>query len=396
MNVLVVSPYFKPLWEGGGPPRTAYALAKGLADRGHDVTVYTTNVKSIDYQLPTNRPVDVDGMQVRYFENLRRFLPDPEMLPPLPYALPFVVQNEISSFDVVHIHEHRTVLAAAVATQARRHSVPYVIQPHGSVLAFFQRQRAKRLFDRVIGSSVLKHADRLLALTATEAEQIINMGVDASKVVLLPNGIDPADMELCAPGLFRRHLGIGDEPLLLYLARFNPIKGPDVLIESFPHVLRSLPRARLAMVGPDEGFQEEVKSKARNLGIDDYVLFPGPIYDAEMKRAAYSDSDVYVLPSRHEAFPISVLEAWAVGTPVIVTDRCGLREEVHEAGAVVPLDPHAMADAIIAMLCDQKGAREMGARGRKKVFGSYTWPLVTDRLEQLLEDLSRSRNGQKD
>jgi glycosyltransferase involved in cell wall biosynthesis len=394
MKVLVVSLYFKPIWEGGGPPRTAYALSKELVARGHEVTVYTTNCMSSDHGLVTNRPVEVDGMTVHYFENLRRFLPRPDLIPPLPYAVLNAARGEIEDFDIIHLHEHRTLLSAAVAMQAMKHGVPYVVQPHGSVLPAYQRQKTKLLFDRAIGLSMLRNADRLLALTGMEAEQLKTMGIDQQRIEMLPNGIAPEDFDIVSPpGSFRRKLGLSDEPLVLYLARFNRIKGPDILLRAFAQVVASIPEAHLAMVGPDDGYLAKAQEVVRENQLEDVVMFPGPIYDTKLKQAAYADSDVYVLPSRYETFPISVLEAWVARTPVIVSNRCGIKDDIGEAGEVVPLEPNSLSDSIIRALNDRAGGRQRGRIGREKVFQNYTWPLVVDRLEGILSEIVQMRRA---
>lgn len=388
MKILVITNFFKPIWEGGGPPRVAYSLASGLAQRGHEVVVYTTDFMNAPNDLPTNQPISMDGMIVYYFENLRKYFPQPDILPPLPYAFPFFLRNNIHHFDIIHIHEHRTMMAAYAMLLARQKGIPYIIQPHGSAPPLFQKQRVKRVFDRIVGSNGLRNANLLLALNKAEKQQLISMGLDASRIEIIPNGINPNDMLIkYGPGTFRHELGLKDEPLILYLARFHRIKGPDLLVKAFSQVIREIPRAQLVMVGPDDGYLNRVKQMVVDFGLEKYVHFPGPIYDDMNKYSAFSDADVYVLPSRYETFPVSVLEAWKMGTPTIVTDRCGLQDEINGCGSVVSFDETALSSAIIDILMNPKKAALLGERGREKVINKYAWPIIIDQLEKKYNDI---------
>ncbi len=93
--------------------RAAYEISKRLQRAGHDVTVYTTNRSTYPTGLPTNRPLNVEGgMKVYYFENLRKYFPGTAAPPIVPYYLPFVARRDLQNYDIIHIHEHRTLLAA--------------------------------------------------------------------------------------------------------------------------------------------------------------------------------------------------------------------------------------------------------------------------------------------
>jgi hypothetical protein len=123
LRILHVTPYFKPSWEAGGPPRSVYDLASRQVSAGHEVTVYTTDGFKRRLDVEVNRPLAVDGIRTYYFRDLSMYLAG-NMNLPVPLKLPYVAWREIREFDVVHIHEHRTFLAAVVATLASRAGVP--------------------------------------------------------------------------------------------------------------------------------------------------------------------------------------------------------------------------------------------------------------------------------
>lgn len=371
-------------------------MARGLAERGHEVVVCTTNFMNTPNEIPTNQPICLDGMTVYFFENLRKYFPRPGLLPPLPYAFPFYLRKNIQHFDIIHIHEHRTMMAAYAASLARQKGIPYIIQPHGSAPPLFQKQRIKRVFDKIVGFSALSNAKLLLALSEAEKQQLVSMGLDSSRIEIVPNGVSSNDMLIKPePGAFRREMGLTDEPLVLYLARFHRIKGPDLLVNAFMQVIGTVPKAQLIMVGPDDGYLNEIKQIVVDAGLEHCIRFPGPIYDDIKKYSAFLDADVFVLPSRYETFPVSVLEAWMMGTPAIVTDSCGIQDEVHGCGSVVPFEEKALSTAIIEILLNPKKAALLGDSAREKVINKYSWPIIVDLLEQKLLQSQNSWNSRK-
>lgn len=195
MKILQVTPFFKPLWEsGGGVARVAYDISRTLHANGHDITVYTTNRSIYPNDLPTNRVTSVDGMNVYYFENLRKYAP-PGVTPPpvMPYRMPAVARQEIPGFDLVHIHDHRTMLTIIASHYARKYGIPYVLQAHGALPQDTGSKRMKRLFDRFWSDTVILGAAGVIALNETEAERYRELGVADEKIAIFPNGIDLAE-----------------------------------------------------------------------------------------------------------------------------------------------------------------------------------------------------------
>ena len=127
-------------------------------------------------------------------------------------------------------------------------------------------------------------------------------------------------------GSFKTKYGIGpDEKVILFLGRIHKIKGIDLLIDAFYELSKEMDNIRLVIAGPDGGFLDTLKKQAVALKIQEKIIFTGMI-DTTDKLAAYVDAEVYVLPSRYEAFGLTVLEAWACGTPVLLSEGCRISE----------------------------------------------------------------------
>ena len=388
MKILQVCHSFYPCFDAGGVVRVVYELSKKLVKNGHGVTVYTTDGCKKRLDVKKNLPVCVEGISTYYFSNLSNYL-RMKLKIATTYYLPTVARKEIMDFDVIHIHEHRTVLAIVIHKYSQKYNVPYIIQAHGSVLPTFQKQRLKKIFDLLFGYKILKDASKVIALTKTEVEQYNKMGVDGGKIEIVPNGIDFSEYaNLPKRGEFRKRYSIkDDEKIILYLGRIHKIKGADLLVKAFADLTNDLDDVRLVIAGPDDGFLSTLKKKIGNLKIDDKILFTGPLYERS-KLGAYVDADVYVLPSVYEIFGIAVLEACACGTPVIVTDRCGIADVVDgKVGYVVEYDKDQLRDAIFEVLSDDGLRRRFGEEGRRLVREQFGWDKVVLGVERIYLNL---------
>ena len=388
MKILQVTNFFKPSWEAGGSTRVAYEISKKLIERGHDVTVYTTDGFKSKLNVKKNKPVDVDGIRTYYFRSLSSYLAR-EMVLPIPYYLPIVARKEIRDFDVIHIHEHRMVLAVVIHHYAKKYGIPYVLQAHGSVVPYTQKKRrAKNIIGQFFGYRILKDASKVIALTKTEAEQYKKMGVDEDKIEIVPNGIDLSEYEnLPRRGEFRRKYSIGDdEKMVLYVGRLHRNKGIDLLVKAFAYLSKESDNIRLVLVGPDEGYQSPLEDCIKELKVDDKVLFTGFVSNEE-KMVAFVDADVFVTPS-FSGFPVTFLEACACGVPIITTSKGDTLDWIHDkVGYVMEYDKDRLQHAIFKVLSDERLRRIFGERGKKLVREEFGWSGVVEKLEKVYEGI---------
>lgn len=392
MRILQITPTFIPSRFGG--INLFFNLSKSLVRRGHEVVVYTTDIRDRYSRLSDIQGTrDIDGIKVYYFGNISHSLSTKYLLS-LPMGMAMAVKIEISNFDIIHLHNIRTFQNIIIHHYAKKYGVPYVLQAHGSLTTFFQKGFLKKTFDVVWGRRILKDASKLIAVTKTEAEQYKSMGVSEDKIEIIPNGVDLSEFDnLPQKGEFKRKYGLGDDQrIILYLGRINKIKGLDLLARAFADLSTILKDIKLVIVGPDDGYLSSLQKLVDILEISDRVLFTGPLYGQE-KLEAYIDAEVYVLPSFYETFPVAVLEAFACGIPVIVTDRCGIADVINsQAGLVVPYDKDQLKHALLQMLGDVKMRQEFGEKGRLLVREKYNWEMIAGQIERLyLNCLSPAR-----
>jgi glycosyltransferase involved in cell wall biosynthesis len=153
-------------------------------------------------------------------------------------------------------------------------------------------------------------------------------------------------------GLFRKSLGIpSDAKLILFLGRLSQKKSPDLLLQAFAQLPPSSPPVHLAFVGPDEsGMLARLQQMAQQLNVAPRVHFSGPL-SGNPKWSAYRDADIFVLPSQNENFGNTAAESVAAGTPVIVTDQCGIAPLLDGvAGITVPHSASSLAQTMFNLL----------------------------------------------
>ena len=391
MKILSVIPYFYPAEFFGGPVKIAFDLGRELAKRGNEVFVYTSDALDLNNRVK-KKEIEMEGMCVHYFKNLSMFSVKTSklFLTPEMYKQLYLDLSSSGSFDIIHVHEYSTFQNIIVRQLAKKYSVPYVLQAHGS-LPIIGREGRRWLFDVFFGHRLLKDAARVIALNRMEVDQYYLAGVPAEKIALVPNGIDLSQFaDLPLRGCFRRKFGLDENKrIVLFLGRLNKIKGLDTLAIAFKKVTAESKNVILVIAGPDDGYLNSLKNLVSSLKIVDNVLLVGPLYGDD-KLSAYVDADVYVLPSAYETFPVTILEAYACSKPVIASNVGSLNNLVLEGvtGLLVEAgSADKLARSIISLLNDSKKAREMGLNGRRLVYENYTTEKVADMFEAIYNSI---------
>jgi glycosyltransferase involved in cell wall biosynthesis len=381
VRILQVTPYFAPAWAYGGPPRVMYDYATGLAARGHEVTVLTTDVLD-EHERARPEREELDGVAVRRFPNVSNALAW-RRKKYLPRGLGAALRREIGRFDVVHAVDARTVPTALAFRAARSRGVPLCLSVHGSLPGSpGLRGAAKSFYDRLLVRPMLASAALLLAQTEHEARLYVEAGGSGEAVRILPLPLD------VRPGNAARDSGFrglpGDARVLLFLGRIHRLKGIDLLVEAVEPLLDG--SVVVAVAGRDDGQQRELERRFAGLVSAGSLRFLGPVYGEE-RFAAYAAADVFCITPRHwEETSVAALEAASCATPVVVSEQAAI-PGLEEAGGgfVVPLEPDAIRGAVERALA---GRDEMGTRAREHVLRRHARERVVEQLETLLRELA--------
>lgn len=313
---------------GGGTAERTFQMSRFLAKQpGVQCTVLTLNIDSSVSRalalLPA-RKVDLPCLWRRFY---------------LPSAGWRTINRLVADADIIHLMGHWSVLNLLVYWAARRAGKPYVLCPAGSLPIFGRSAILKRLYNFLVGSAIIKNAAGWIAVTASELPHFELHGVDKKKVKVIPNGVNKDEFPAVEFGNLLAKHNVPEAPIILFMGRLNPIKGPDLLLQAFIQVRDQLTGFHLVFAGPDGGLLEQLRRMTEHAGISQRVHFLGYLKGVD-KSAAYRAARLLVVPSRQEAMSIVAIEAGICGTPVMLTDQCGF-------GQIRDIDPRLEVQATV-------------------------------------------------
>jgi D-inositol-3-phosphate glycosyltransferase len=247
--------------------------------------------------------------------------------------------------------------------------------------------------------SVINRADRILAPTAGEAEDLVSLyGADPGRIRIVSPGVDRKIFAPRPKDEARSRLGLRDKRMLLFVGRLQRFKGPDLAIRALSEAVARAPEAMsdvvLALVGGPSGRGSgrgelaTLRDLADRAGLGDRVLlFPPQPHERLVD--FYSAAEAVLVPSRSESFGLVALEAQACGTPVIAAAAGGLRYVVRdgETGFLVrDHDPAGYADRIIALLTDPELAARLSLHAVRHA-GGFSWDATTANIQGVYGEL---------
>ena len=394
MKILFVVHGYKPAWRVGGPILSVSALAENLVKRGHQVTVFTTNMNlNQKLEVPLNTPIRIDGVDVYYFpceEYLKKYLPSIKYLsqsigtlycPAMKRAL----LEFVPEYDLVHVHLPFVYPTMAAANVAFKFNKPLFYHQRGVFDPARLKFRAlkKWIYLALIEKPILKRATTLIALTNAELNSYRMLGIK-TPCDIIPNGIDVPN--LISPALSQegwlRSLGVKPtHKVILFIGRLHPIKGADRLLDAFMSIANEIPDAFLIMAGPDEcGIRQGFLDRINKLNLAKRISFPGMVEGNE-KRMLFQRANLFCLPSDAEGFSMAILEALSNEVPVMISPGCHFDEvEVAGAGWIVDANVRAMTEALQVCLSNETHLHEWGINGRRLVESKYNWDSITERM----------------
>jgi glycosyltransferase involved in cell wall biosynthesis len=390
LRILHVAYIYPPeLKVADGITNVVYNVTKELAKRGHKVTVFASNLADLHQSklLSTGHHM-VNGVDVFYFRSLwkyRTFMFTPSIINGF---------RDLDDFDVIHIHDARSFQGICTYLWDKMKQVPYVFQPHGSFLSSMPEPcnlRMLKLFlDKFVSNKIVKNASKIIALSRFESEQYKRMDVPGEKIAIIPNGIDLSEYGVLPPkGAFKRKFGIPEEKkIILYLGRIHRTKGIEFLVKVYAYLVKKMgcKGAVLVMAGPDNGYINEARALANSLEVYHSTVFTGFI-SSEDKLKALVDAEVFVTPSFY-GFPITFLEACAVGTPILTTNLGDVLEWIDDkVGFTTQPTLQNLAKAIYKIISDEELQRKFSRNCVEIVKSNFSIEKVVEKLETVYEEV---------
>ena len=385
MHILQVTPYFPPTWAFGGIPRIVDGLSRALVEKGHEVTVLTTDAFDETRRCDLADDRDHHGVRVLTVRNRSNRAAYRHQLF-WPVGVHEVLGSLDSRVDVMHLHGHRHLLNNAAVRWAATNTVPYVLTANGTLLRHERKVGVKWIWDRLVSGHVPAGAAKLIAVSAADVARHRSAGIESNRVERIPNGLDLGEFEaLPDQGAFRARLGLHSGPVVTYLGRVSPRKGVEHLVRAFSE--NALGDAQLVIAGNDMGAMAAAKAEPHGAN----VHFAG-LVEGDDRLRLLSDTDVLVYPSADEVFGLVPFEGLLCGAPVVVADDCGCGELIAEAGAGLLVrygDIDGIRSRIRTLIEDREAAQAMVGRGRRYVREQLGFSTIADRHVAVYSEVAR-------
>ncbi len=354
---------------GGGVSAVVRSLSLNLHEKENisDVSVFGL-LDNIAQDLDSNwNGLNVDGF--RPFDN--------GLWGYAPRLVNGLLHAELS---LLHVHGLWQYSSVACLQWAKKTGNPYIISPHGMLdsWALSNAWLKKKIAAWAYENRHLKNAACLHALNNAEANAMRAYGL-CNPITIIPNGVGLPSVEKLKPPSWRKRLP-KEAKVLLFLGRIHPKKGLPTLLRAWKKAQSFTKKNSwyLIIAGWSQGgHEQDMKALAKNLKLDNNVLFIGPQF-GYFKSASFQHADAFILPSFSEGLPMVVLESWAFGLPVLMTDECNIPEGFEKKAAIrLPLDTDGMVESIIGFIrLKPEDMLKIGMAGKKLVEEQFSWSKV--------------------
>ncbi|HQJ28130.1 MAG TPA: glycosyltransferase family 4 protein [Methanotrichaceae archaeon] len=367
---------------GGVAPHVS-EISEALARRGHEVHIFTRRgefdsfdrINGVYYQR-----VDFEesGGILNQMDNMSRAMADRFGR----------VSKIFGQFDLAHGHDWHVV--GALDQIKHQYQVPYIWTIHST-----EWGRNGNSPSQWEGSAEISHREWLggyesaLIIVTTERmrEEIRQIySIPDSKIRTIPNGIIAGKIRRALdPGRIKERFGISPiEPVVLFCGRMNYQKGPDLLVEAIPRILRERGDVRFIFVGEGD-MRESCQRLAHDLGVEFACRFPGYLPGAT-KEELMNACDMVCVPSRNEPFGVVVLEGWDVGKPVVATEAISIIRNFRD-GILAYVQPESLAWCINHLLQHPDEMRRMSEEGQRRVETEYSWDNIARLTEGVYQEV---------
>jgi glycogen synthase len=400
----------------GGLGTYAAEITRKFVLNDHDVTVLTMNddegsmpTREIWRGIEIHRPLHIDisdslpdviaedikkwGRGLHFFGKLMvyNYLSAAKLVNEL-------IKKEGMKYDVVVAHDWLSVMGGV--TVKRESGLPLAFHVHST-----EKGRTLGGGSGVVSNIELRGgnmADMIITVSYAMKDELIQLGFPREKIQVSYNGVDPQkyDPANFSDEQIQRIRGLygikADEYMILFLGRLVGVKGIDKLIMAMPHILTTIPKAKLVIVGVGE-LQEYFGNLTRTMRLGEYVKFCFDFIPEEERILHYAACDVAVFPSYYEPFGIVALEAMSMEKPVVVgaAGVSGMREIVICCGEeqcgyhIDPNNPSDIAWGVTSALESPEKAKFLGKNGRKRVLEEFTWSKIAQKTVELYEQIAK-------
>ena len=393
----------------GGTERVIQQVSESLVARyDDDVTVYTTNAYNCELFWRRDQPElpvgveQINGVTVRRFPVFNRFnelrrllaggsyqfrLPYNDWLrafyngPLIPGMTRAIANADVdviaaSSFPLLHMHY--------ALWGGRRVGVPVIFYGGIHTADSFG-------FERPMIYKAIQQADGYIAYTDFERDYLVAQGIRAEKIHVVGIGVDVEPFVAANGRFLRQRLGWGDAPVVAFIGQQVPHKGVDMIMEAMPAIWQSQPQTCLLIAGSKTTYSAVIKRWLEELPtkLQAQVALVHNFQEEE-KADLFAAADIVLYPSAHESFGIVFIEAWAAAKPVVGVNMGAVPSVISDQvdGLLIEhRNVKELEQAILTLLEQPAVRQQMGQAGYNKVTKQYTWPIVTNKLRHVYQQV---------
>lgn len=374
MRICMISSELPPI--SGGVAYYVYNLSKKLVERKHDVSIITPKRNSGQKTLEF-----VEGIRVRRVPYCRFYPFHVSLLKLQVNKLFKSLENE---FDIVHVHSPMplpvrtslpivTTVHTPMRIDARHHEII-------DLMSLLEKMQSAIVYPPA-EQELFRISRRITAVSRTVASELGEYGLDAAKITVVANGVDPQSFFPCRQNN-------NDEEYVLYTGGLKARKGLFDLIQCASYVNKTRPGTKFILCGRGP-YRKKIENAVAKMGLEKQVVFTGYVSRNDLINL-YQNASVQVVPSHYEGMPTVLLEAMSCGLPVVATDIGGNNEVVNSGvnGFLVPpKSPEVMAEAVVRLLDNVSFRENMGKVARNTILMHYTWDKVADRTLECYESV---------
>lgn len=296
-------------------------------------------------------------------------------------------------FDICHVSFDIPPAPFSALKYIKKYEIPLVVTYHGDWIenyGGFIRKFGVKLSNRYITENLLDSADIIISPSINNIKNSKYLSKYEEKVTIIPNGININEFNInISKKEVRKKLGLSnDNNIILFLGHLSPHKGPEILLESLPLILKEIPQTEIIFIGKGI-LKEKLQNKAKKLQIEKKIKFLGEIWDNSTKSLYFRASDVFVLPSLSESFGIVNLEAMAFGIPIVASNVGGVPDLIQNdvnGYLFPPNDIKRLSELLIYTLKNKNKVEKMAKRNISKV-KDYSWEKIAKKTELIYEEL---------
>ena len=388
MRILQIVPSISLVY--GGPSQMILGLAPALARQDIKVTVITTDSNGDTGQkslyVPLNIPIQKDGYEIIYFKcaPFRRYK--------FSFDLFRWLNRHANEFDLAHIHALFSPVSSISATICRLKKLPYILRPLGTLdpADLQKKQQIKKLYAAILESPNLANAAAIHFTSEQEAKVSERFG-QLTKDVVLPLGVPKLEDKYNNIINYERKKEVlnkynisGNFPLILFMSRIDQKKGLNLLIPALERLLSEKLDFHFVLAGAnpqDLNYEQKIKKQIEASELKKCTTITGFV-TGELKSVLLQAADLFVLPSYYENFGIAVAEAMVVGTPVAISDRVHICNEIRDSksGWVCEVNVQALTNVLREALKKPEERQYRGFQAQKYALQHYSWDAIASQI----------------